>query len=257
VSGSEVPGVLTGKNALVTGGNSGIGMAIADALADAGANVVIWGRDAERSASAVSRLQRHGTTIGAVPCDVSDEASVQEAMDRTLELVGGLDTCVANAGVGISFVAFSDQTLELWRKTLATNLEGTFLTLRAAVRHMLDRGAGGSLVGVSSPAATMGMSKGQAYGASKAGITSMMHGLAVELGRHGIRANTLVPGFIETPMTPHFADTRFQEAVIPRIPMGTWGQPTDLGGIAVYLASDLSAYHTGDVLVLDGGFSRF
>ena len=123
---------------------------------------------------------------------------------------------------------------------------------------MVERGGGGSLVGTASIAAIEGAARNQHYAASKGGLVSMIRALAVELARHGIRANAILPGWIETDMTARsVADERFRAAVLPRIPMRRWGRGADFGGVAVYLMSDASAYHTGDTLVVDGGYSLF
>jgi NAD(P)-dependent dehydrogenase (short-subunit alcohol dehydrogenase family) len=149
-------------------------------------------------------------------------------------------------------------SLQEWRSVTRVNLDGAFLTLQAAVRHMVDRGRGGSLAVTSSIASIYGMPRGEHYAATKAGVAAMARSLAVEYGRVGIRANAVVPGWVETAMTePLFASERFDQAVRPRIPLGRWGAPQDFAGVAVYLASDASRYHTGDTIVLDGGYRVF
>jgi NAD(P)-dependent dehydrogenase (short-subunit alcohol dehydrogenase family) len=229
---------------------------MADALAAAGADVAIWGRNEERNAAAAARLSRHGTRTTAVCCDIADEARVEEAFAATVSGLGRIDACFANAAVVPPLIPFVEQTLEQWTTVLRVNVEGTFLTLRAAARHMIARGEGGSLVGVSSMAAIDGQARGGAYGPSKAGICATINALAVELARHGIRANTLVPAFARTPGTPFFDGPPFTTKVLPRIPMRRWGRPEDFGGIAVYLMSPASAYHTGDTFIIDGGYHR-
>src|SRR6185503_15471268 len=131
-------------------------------------------------------------------------------------------------------------------------------TLRTAARHMIEGGRGGSLVVTSSLAAISGPPRNQHYAASKGGVISMMHALAVELARHGIRANAIQPGWIDTPMTEKLLRwDKFAEKVLPRVPLKRWGAPEDFGGVAVYLASDASRYHTGDTLLIDGGYTKF
>ena len=138
------------------------------------------------------------------------------------------------------------------------NLDGVFLTYRAAVRHMKERGEGGSLVVTSSLSAIEGAARNQAYASAKGAVLSMTKGLAVELARYGIRANSIIPGWIETAMTEGaFGWEKFASNVMPRIPQRRWGQPEDFGGLAVYLASDASKYHTGDQFVVDGGYGSF
>ena len=249
---------LTGHVAVVTGGNSGIGQGIAEGLAQAGADVALWARREDRTAQAAEEVARHGTRVVAVACDVADAASVQGAAARTLDELGRIDSCFANAGVGGGATSFLDLSLEEIRRVLQVNLEGAFLTFQAAARHMVERGGGGSLVGVSSLAGVEGVARNQHYAASKAGLLALVRGCAVELARHGIRANAILPGWIETPMTDGMLDHEvFRERVLPRVPARRWGRPEDFAGAAVYLASPASAYHTGDELTVDGGYRVF
>jgi len=246
---------LTGHVAVVTGGNSGIGRGMAEGLAQAGADVAIWGRTAERNAQVAEELSTHGTRIAPVQCDVSDEESVDEAFARTLSDLGRIDSCFANAGGAELRSTFVDMALEDFRRVVAVNLDGTFLTLQGAARHMIERGGGGSLVGISSLAAVEGMPRGQHYAAAKAGLIALIRSCAVELARHGIRANAILPGWIETPATEGaFARKSLQEGVLTRIPQRRWGAAADFAGTAVYLASPASAYLTGAELVVDGGY---
>ncbi len=249
---------LSGKVALVTGGNSGIGLGMARALALAGADVAIWGTNEEKNAKADAELKALGTNVVAVRCDVGDEEQVVSAFADTLAALGKVDACFANAGTAGFAPSFMEMPLEEWRRVMRINLEGAFLTLREASRHMVKRGEGGSLVATSSLAAVEGQAKGQHYAATKGGIISMMKAIAVELARNEIRANTILPGWIETPMaSPALNWDRFRDKVLPRVPARRWGVPDDFGGIAVYLASSASAYHTGDTFMIDGGYSIF
>ena len=247
---------LSGHVAVVTGGNSGIGKGIADGLARAGADVAIWGRNVERNEAAAAQLREHGTRVFATVCDVSDGASVDAAFAGTLDAVGRVDSCFANAGGTELKSAFVDMPLSEFREVVSVNLEGAFLTFQGAARHMIERGGGGSLVGISSLAAVEGMARGQHYAASKAGLIAITRSCAVELARHGIRANAILPGWIETPATERaFALESLQTNVLKRVPMRRWGQPNDFAAAVVYLASPASAYHTGDQLLIDGGYA--
>jgi NAD(P)-dependent dehydrogenase (short-subunit alcohol dehydrogenase family) len=253
---------LTGKVAIVTGGNRGIGLGIADALAAAGANISVWGRSVERNADARERLAGHGTRIAAITCDVADEQQVEDRFAETVATFGRVDAVFANAGILGGARSFIDISADSWREVLRVNLDGAFYTLRAAARHMKDRAeagdAGGRLVATSSIASVSGAARNEHYAATKGGLTSMMKALAVELARYGVTANVILPGWIETEMTEKaIANTRFTDAVKPRIPMRRWGTPADFGGIAVYLMSDASAYHTGDEIRIDGGYLLF
>lgn len=250
---------LSGKVALVTGGNSGIGVGMALGLAEAGAAVAIWGTNEEKNAAALAKLQATGARAMAQRCDVSDEQAVEASFDEVVAAFGKVDACFANAGVSSGRQkSFADMSTEEWRRVMSVNLEGSFFTFRTALRHMLKRGEGGSLVGTASLSALMGMAKGQNYAASKGGMISMIRGLAVEYGRKGIRANTIVPGWIESDMTAgFFALKAVQEKVLPRVPMKRWGTGQDFAGLAVYLASDASAYHSGDTFIIDGAYSLY
>jgi NAD(P)-dependent dehydrogenase (short-subunit alcohol dehydrogenase family) len=251
---------LTGKAVVVTGGNSGIGLAIARALANHGADVCVWGRNVERNASAERELAAIGRHALAIRCDVADEGQVEGAFSSAIEAFGKVDACFAAAGAFPPPTRLVDTTVEQWRETLATDLDGTFLTLRAAARHMTARRSG-SICLVSSIAALDGAPRRVAYGAAKAGLISLARSAAVELGPNGIRVNAILPGWTDTPLLDglirgtDFFSTRWRENVLARIPIRRWARPDEIAGIAVYLASDASAYHTGDCLVIDGGYS--
>lgn len=253
---------LRGKSALITGGNSGIGLGFAEAIAQAGGDVCIWGTNADKNARALELLEPYGVKVIALRCDVSDEAEVAERFAETVAGLGKVTACFANAGVSSDRRAlrggFAGMSTAEWRRVLDVNLDGVFFTLRAAAAHMVDKGIAGSLVSTSSLAAIMGQARGEHYGATKGALIAVMRALAVEYGRNGIRANSVLPGWIETPMTePAFNWDRFRDNVLPRVPAGRWGTRQDFGGIAVYLTSDASRYHSGDTFVIDGAYSLF
>jgi len=248
---------LSGHVAVVTGGNSGIGLGMAEGLARAGADVCLWGRTAERNEAAREQLAAHGTKVHAIAVDVAEADAVEAAFEETVAELGGVDSCFANAGVGSGSTPFVEMSLDEFRRVTRVNLEGAFLTLQGAARRMVERG-GGSLVGVASLAAIEGQPRGQHYAASKGGLVSMIRACAVELARHGIRANAILPGWIETRMTDGFLDNEVvRQKVLPRVPVRRWGRPEDFAGAAVYLASPASRYHTGDALIVDGGYRVF
>ncbi|MCC5857216.1 MAG: SDR family oxidoreductase [Ectothiorhodospiraceae bacterium] len=250
---------LSGKVVLVTGGNRGIGLGMADAMAQAGADMVIWGSNAERNAAAKSRLEAHGNRVLAQQVDVSDEQAVVDGFAQAVEAMGRVDSVFANAGVGGSKISsFMETPTEDYRRVLSVNLDGVFFTLREAGRHMSQREGGGSLVVTASLAAIEGAARNQAYAATKGAVISMIRSCAVELARYGVRANAILPGWIATDMTAGAqGNDAFTRKVLPRVPARRWGEPEDFGGIAVYLASDASRYHSGDTLVIDGGYAVF
>ncbi len=250
---------LTGKVALVTGGNGGIGLGMAQAVAEAGADVAIWGTNAEKNEAARAQLAATGRKALALQCDVGDEQAVERAFAETVEKLGRVDGCFANAGVsGRGQRSFLEMSTEEWNRVLRVNLHGAFYTFRTAAKHMVERGGGGVLVGTASLAAIEAAPRGEHYAATKGGVISMVRAMAVEFARYGVRAHSIVPGWIETNMTANaIANPKFHGNVMPRIPMRRWGEGDDFGGIAVYLMSSASKYHTGDTFVIDGGYSLY
>ena len=250
---------LTGKVALVTGGNGGIGLGFAEGLVEHGADVCIWGTNEQKNATAKAALLelRDGARVEALRCDVSDEEDVVAAFEQTLERFGRVDSCFANAGVGGGGARFDAMTADEWQRVFKVNMDGVMFTFREAVKHMKTIG-GGSLVVTSSGTARFGAAGSEHYSATKAGVIALIQSLAVGQARYGIRANAIIPGWIETAMTERaFQTEAFQTKVIKRIPQRRWGQPHDFRAIAVYFASDESSYHTGDTIAIDGGVSHF
>lgn len=254
---------LSGRVAVVTGGNGGIGLGIAQALADEGCAVSLWGRNADKNAQAAESIASKGGKVDTRICDVTDVASVKAAMKGTLATFGRVDGCFANAGIGGGGRhAFIDRTEEDWRKMFATNLDGVFHTFQAVARHMTERAengdAFGRLVATSSMASIFGTARNEHYSATKAALNAVVRALAVELARHGVTANAILPGWIKSDMTAGLmANDKFVANVMPRIPMRRFGEASDFGGIAVYLMSKASSYHTADTIVIDGGYVAF
>ena len=252
---------LTGKVALVTGGNGGIGLGMAEGLAAAGASVAIWGQNPEKNAKAEAALKAYGGEVLVQTVDVNDEAAIVAGVAEVISRFGRLDFCAANAGVG-GGAPFEEMTTEKWRRVTNVNLDAVFWTFREAAKHMVARSKdgdkGGSLVVTSSTSAIHGAPRNQAYAATKGAVLSMVRGLAVEYARYGIRANSILPGWIRSDMTAAAQKwDKFNDQVIRRVPMRRWGDPEDFGGIAVYLASDASRFHTGDSFVIDGGYTIY
>ena len=249
---------LTNKTCLVTGGSRGIGFGIASALLQAGANVVIWSWDPRKVSDAAQELRAHGSPVHAHQIDVRSQDSVDRGFEDLLQHFPRLDAVFACAGTPQPLATLQETSKEIVREMLAVHVEGTFWTVQAACRQF-ERQArhghpGGSIVGCSSLAGTFGAPLLHGYAAAKGAISGLMSSVAVEMARWGVRANTIVPGWIETELSRDLRE-RVGEEAQRRIPVRRWGRPEDLGGIAVYLASDASAYHTGDTIVIDGGYS--
>jgi len=254
---------LSGRAAVITGGNGGIGLGIAQALALSGCNVSIWGRNAEKNEAAAATMAKGPGEVATCVCDVTDPSSVADAMKATLDVFGRVDGCFANAGIGGGGrKPFIERTEEEWRKMFATNLDGVFHVFQVAARHMTERAkdgdAFGRLVATSSLASLFGTARNEHYAGTKAALNALCRALAVELARYGVTANAILPGWIKSEMTARLmADDKFVGAVMPRIPMRRFGEPSDFGGIAVYLMSKASSYHTADCFVIDGGYTAF
>lgn len=252
---------LGGKVALVTGGNGGIGLGMAEGLAAAGAKVAIWGQNPDKNAEAEKTLKALGGEVLVQSVDVTSEQAVVDAVAEVINRFGRLDFCAANAGIG-GGAPFHEQTTEGWRRVMTVNLDAVFWTFREAAKHMIDRAnagdLGGSLLVTSSTSAIHGAPANEAYAASKTAVLGLIRGLAVEYARYGIRANAILPGWITSDMTARLQGwDKFNEKVIGRVPMRRWGERRDFAGIAVYLASDASRFHTGDSMVIDGGYTIY
>jgi NAD(P)-dependent dehydrogenase (short-subunit alcohol dehydrogenase family) len=248
---------LTGKVALVTGGNSGLGLGFATGIAEAGGDVVIWGRRADRNRNAAAMLREYGVHVLTQAIDVTDEAQVVAGIPAAVTEMGRLDCVVANAGMIRRVPSFLELSTDVWEEVLAVNLHGVFFTMREAARHMVERSdagdPGGSLILNGSLATIRGVKAIQHYAAAKGALASMMRGLAVELGGHGIRANLIMPGKF-----PGLLDPDRPVPPPPKLmPIQRYGVPEDVAGIVVYLMSDASRYHTGDMITIDGGASVF
>jgi NAD(P)-dependent dehydrogenase (short-subunit alcohol dehydrogenase family) len=250
---------LSGKVVVISGGNAGIGLGFARGIARAGGDVVIWGRRAEKNAEAAATLAEFGGRAFAQEVDVSDEARVVEAMVEAAEEMGRVDGVIANAGLMTNERSFLDMTTDAWHGLLAVNQHGAFLTMREGARQMkrqYDAGdrAGGSLLFCASLSALTGSPGMQHYNASKGAMVAMSRGIAVEAARYGIRCNVVCPGHTvsETVILPD--DHPIAVHVRAYNPSGRMGTSDDFEGIAVYFMSDWSRFHTGDLVVIDGGW---
>jgi NAD(P)-dependent dehydrogenase (short-subunit alcohol dehydrogenase family) len=248
---------LTGRTAIITGGNGGLGLAMARGLVKAGANVAIWARNPDKNAAARAELKALGTgDVIALPCDIAEEGSIEAAMAATLEALGRVDICFANAGISGAGTAIPDLTSEGWDHTLAINTRGAALVYKHVTRHMVARARdgdpGGKLIATSSGQSIMGVNRSSDYAASKAALNGFTRAAAFELARYQITANALLFGYYETDITAK-ADPRFGEWMAKRIPLRRPGDHDGLEGLAVFFASAHSDYITGQCLPVDGG----
>lgn len=244
---------------LVTGGNGGIGLGIAEAVGAAGATVVIWGRNATKTHDAAAGLRERGIDVRSVLCDLSDLDSIPGCFQRSVELVGGrLDTVIANAGTPGQVMRFTDLPFDEWRDVMRLNLDSVMVLFQLAARHMIDAGGGGALVAVSSLTAIHGAAGNEAYGASKSGLVGLTRALAVGLARHQIRVNALLPGWVATDLTAVVhQNEKLRNAKLERTPVRRWADPLEIGAAAAFLADPRLTFHTGDELVVDGGYTKY
>lgn len=254
---------LSGKTVLVTGGNSGLGLAYARGMVRQGANAILWGRNKDKNTAAAAELAALGARIHTQLVDVSIEAQVIAGFAAAVDWAAGrIDCVVQNAGFANPAPSFVDITTEQYQAQLGVALHGGFYTLREAARHMVARAdqgrAGGSIIICGSGSVFAGIPGMEHYGAAKAGLAAMMRGMASELGRYGVRVNMIAPGYVRTAISGGEADAARTAAVektfIDRTPIPRIGVPEDVEGAAAYLASDAAAFHNGDILTIDGGW---
>jgi 2-dehydro-3-deoxy-D-gluconate 5-dehydrogenase len=243
---------LTGRVALVTGGNGGIGLAMAKGLAEANARVILAGRDPAKGSAATALIGEKATFL---PADITDPEAVQRLVEESEAIEGRLDILVNNAGTSIRR---QPEALSLtdWHTVLNTNLTSIFLCCQAVLPAM-QRAGGGKIINIGSMLSIFGTSFGAAYAASKGGVVQLTRSLATAWAKDGIQVNAVLPGWVETALTDR-ARTEVDglyERVLSRTPAGRWGQPEDLAGIAVFLASAASDFVTGTAIPVDGGFS--
>jgi 2-dehydro-3-deoxy-D-gluconate 5-dehydrogenase len=246
---------LTGKIAVITGGNGGIGLGMARGLAQSGATVVLAGRDAVKSGAAVQVLAADGLSADAIEADVTDEGAVARLFQELMLRHGRLDILVNNAGTNIRKAAH-EMSLDEWHEVVDTNLTSTFLCCRAA-RALMQEAGGGKIINIGSMLSIFGAPYAPAYGASKGGIVQFTRSIATAWAADNIQANAVLPGWIDTELTRKAREQvqGLHERVLSRTPAGRWGVPADLAGIAVFLASSASDFITGAAIPVDGGYS--
>ena len=246
---------LTGKVAIVTGGNGGIGFGMAQGLADAGAAVAIVGRNAEKNANSVAAIKGNGGKAIAVEADVCDADAVARMVEVVVRELGGIHILVNNAGTSVRKRP-EDLTEEDWHYVLNTNLTSSFLCSKACYPEMKKAG-GGKVLNNGSMLSIFGSPWGAAYGASKGGIMQYTRSQAVAWAEDNIQVNCFLPGWINTELTKKARDyaPELHDKVLSRTPAGRWGEPEDLAGLAVFMASPASDFLTGTAIPIDGGFS--
>ena len=249
---------LSGKVFVVTGGNGGIGLGMAEGIAEAGGAVAVWARNEGKNTDAVRALQDIGGEAKSYICDVSNEGEVIRTLASTVKDFGRVDGLFANAGRGGTGTPLVNTSLEDWRKVMAVNLDGVFLCLREASKQLISQGSGGSLVAVSSTSAIHGAAGNEAYGTAKTAVTGLVRALAVSLARFHIRVNCLLPGWTVTELaSPAFENEYFREVTTKRTPVRRWADPREFKEVAAFLADPSQTFHTGQQVCVDGGYTIF
>jgi gluconate 5-dehydrogenase len=243
---------LTGRRALITGSSGGIGLALAEGLAKAGASVVLNGRDAGRVAAAAGPLKAQGLDVAEAAFDVTDPKAVEAAVARIEAEIGPIAILINNAGIQrrMSLEDFPDET---WSELMRTNLDSVFYVAKAVAKRMIPRKKG-SMINICSVQSELGRPTIAPYTASKGAVKMLTKGMAIDWGKHGIRVNGLGPGYFATELNKALvADEKFSGWLCDRTPLGRWGEVEELVGAAVFLASDASSFVSGHVLYVDGG----
>jgi 2-deoxy-D-gluconate 3-dehydrogenase len=245
---------LSGRVAIVTGGNGGIGLGIAFGLAECGASVVVAGRSDTKNETAVEELTRAGAVASGIVVDVTVETECQAMVAETVKRHGRLDILVNNAGIGQSHLP-QDTTMAVWHTVMNTNLTGAMMCSQAAYSEMKKSG-GGKIINIGSLASKMAMSIAPAYAASKGGLVQLGRVCASAWGKDNIQVNCILPGFIATDMAKRYLENpSVSERILYRVPAGRWGTPDDIAGTAIFLASRASDFVTGTAIPVDGGLS--
>lgn len=247
---------LDGRTAWVTGAGKGLGRAIAVALSQAGAQVAVTARTAADLDSLEAELAEHGGKVLVLPGSIADSTAVRTMVEQITDWTGRLDAAVNCAGVSPHFTRSERVTDEDWQHVLDINLQGTFYCCREAGKVMLEQGSG-SIVNVSSVHASTGFERIAAYAASKGGVEALTKSLAVEWADRGVRVNALAPGYFHTDLSSGLLDSKWGERIVRSTPLGRVGSAEELGGAAVFLASDASRFVTGTTLTVDGGWTAW
>ncbi len=248
---------LQNKVAIVTGAATGIGKAIATAMATEGATVVVdYVGEPTLANGVIQGIQAVGGRALAVPADVSNPVQVNELVRKAIESFGHLDILVNNAGIEYKH-PFTEFPFDLWQKVIAVDLTGPFLCAQAGAKAMIRQGGGGRIINISSVHEDLPMPTNAPYCAAKGGLRMLMRTIAVELAPHKITVNNIAPGAIFTPIDADVeADAKVEAQLMAEIPLGRWGKPEEVAGLAVFLASDAASYCTGSTFFIDGGMIR-
>jgi NAD(P)-dependent dehydrogenase (short-subunit alcohol dehydrogenase family) len=246
---------LDGRVALVTGGNRGLGRSIAEGLAEAGASVAVTSRHAERAQAAAAEIEKEtGAKSLGLPLDVRDGAQVEAAIQQVIADLGGLHILVNNAGINIR-ESITDLKDESWEAVVETNLVGAMRCSRAVADHMKQQGWG-RIINMGSILSFVGIPERAAYAASKAGLIGLTRAMALDLAPHGVTVNAICPGVFKTEINrPILNDPEYLARFLQQVPLGQLGEPAQLKGAAVFLASEASSYVTGAALMVDGGWT--
>src|SRR5580704_14257029 len=246
---------LSGRVAAVTGGNRGIGRAMALGLANAGASVAVLARNAEKNQLVLAELKAIGKPALVLPLDVTDRAALAAAVAKVERVLGGIDILVNNAGVVALTGGVLNETADIWDKTIETHLNASFLLSQLVAKSMVGRKSGGKIINLASMYSIFGSGLVPSYSAAKGAIVQLTKSLAIELAPYNIQVNAIAPGWIETDMTAPVRTMPLNNEILARTPAGRWGQSEELAGTAVYLASRASDFVTGTTIRVDGGYA--
>jgi 2-dehydro-3-deoxy-D-gluconate 5-dehydrogenase len=245
---------LSGRVAVVTGGNGGIGRGVALGLAEAGAAVAVWGRNDEKNQRVLSELKAIGVRSMALTVDMTNRAGLEPAVNKVESELGSVSILVNNAGIASLSGGVMNEKAEDWDRVIETQLNSVFLLSKLAARSMI-RQKSGKIINIASMYSFFGSGLVPSYSAAKGAIVQLTKSMAIELAPHNIQVNAIAPGWIETDMTAPVRTTPMNDEILARTPAGRWGQPEEVAGAAVYLASRASDFVTGDTIRVDGGYA--